>query len=86
MTPEMIEKIGRIAVWFVVLLGIGYVLGMFFQISAFLLPGVIAVAAVWYILKSMGNKGIFATIKEIMAEPFKWIKDAAKLFLPGLFK
>lgn len=86
MDQETFEKVGKYSVWLVVLLGFGWSLGLLAQIAMFVLPGVLVVAAVWYIGKSMKNEGIVTTIKDIMKEPIEWIKAVGRTFLPGLFK
>jgi hypothetical protein len=86
MNQELFNKIGKYVVWFVVLLAVGYVLGIVFNAALFVLPGILLIIAVWYVLKNMSDKGIVQTIKTIMVEPVSWIKALAKALLPGLFK
>lgn len=84
-TPETVNTIGKYIVWFVVLVAIGYVLGMVFQVSLFLLPGLLVVAAAYYLLTNMSEKGILQTLKDTMKKPIEWIMAALRTFLPGIF-
>lgn len=83
---QTIAKIGKYIVWVVVLVGVGYLLGIVFQVGLFLLPGLAVVAAAYYILINSRENGVWQTLKDTMKNPVEWIIAAIKALLPGAFK
>lgn len=75
MDQQLLDKVGKYVVWFIVLIAIGYGLGIIFNVALFVLPGVLLIIALWYLLKNMSDKGILVTLKTTMAEPFGYIKE-----------